>query len=270
MEFPSYESSLKELEKVELILDRNYPANASILNRGIGIFKIFKNILSNLNLLKDINSKKCATQPFATLSRMIIDNYSILYLISTNSSLKEQELRYYLYLIDSLEGRISSIADFSEQVQNNSLIKDFQQSEDIIEHDKRAIKNLMNRIKTEKLDEMVSSKTIDKKNWKFTIENKKDRLSWEDLYNIARIPEKFSKIIQNHYSTYTHGLGMTILYESRNESFIESTFLLLTILNLNITRILINEYNFEPKKIDLDPKFVNFVNHQWENFEKWK
>jgi len=270
MEFPSFESSLKELEKIESILDKNYPANASILNRDIGIYKIFKNLLTSLNLLKDINLKNCATQPFATLSRMIIDNYSVLYLIAKNSSIKEQRLRYYLYLIDSLEGRIKSITDFSKDVQNNSLIQDFQQSQDIVEHDERAVRNLLNRINSEKLNELVSSKIIDKRNWKFTCENKKERHNWEDLYKIARIPQKFSKIIQNHYSTYTHGLGMTILYEKRNESLIESTMLLLTTINLNIARIILDEYNIIPEKINLDSEFITIVNHQWENVEKWR
>lgn len=271
MEFPTFDSSIKELEKIEYILDKNYPQNTSILNRNIGIYKIFKNIISNLRLLKDLDSKECATQPFATLSRMIIDNYSILYLISKHSDSKEQDLRYYLYLMDSLNGRINSITNFSDQVQNNSLIKDFKESKDTIEHDERAINTITKLIEKNKLDELVPKKVIEDRNWKFTtgIKSKKNRLSWIDLYNIARIPNKFSEIIQNHYSTYTHGLGMTILYESRNDTFFKSTFLLLTLLNLNIARILIDEYKLQPGKMNLDPEFLIYVKHQWENYHKW-
>ncbi|WP_324720376.1 hypothetical protein [Salinimicrobium sp. HB62] len=271
MEFPTYNSGIEELEKIESILDKFCPEKPNLLSRQIGIYKIFKNILSNLKFLNHINNGECATQPFATLSRMIIDNYSILYLISTYSSIKERDLRYYLYLMDSLEGRINLIEGFSKTVQNNSLIKDFQPSKHVIDHDKRAIKNLMAKIKTDQLDEIVSVRVIDKRNWKFDNDNhkQKERLSWEDLYIIARIPKRFSKIVQNHYSTYTHGLGMTILYEPRNESFVESTFLLLSLLNLNIARILIDEFNLKPDKMDIDPQFVKFVNHQWENYQKW-
>lgn len=271
MEFPTFNSSIKELEKIENVLDKNYPENSSILNRNIGIYKIFKNLLSNLKLLRDLDSKDCATQPFATLSRMIIDNYSVLFLISKHSDSKEQDLRYYLYLMDSLNGRINSIRNFSDQIQNNSLIKDLKESEATIEHDKRAIKTITKLIEKNKLHKLVSDKVIKDRNWKFTkgVTNKKERLSWEDLYNLARIPKKFSKIIQNHYSTYTHGLGMTILYESRNETFFQSTFLLLSLLNLNITQILIDEYKLQPDKMDLDLEHLIFVRHQWENYEKW-
>lgn len=271
MEFPTYQSGVAELEKIESILDKKCPENVTILNRQIGIYKVFKNVLSNLKFLKRINAEKCATQPFATLSRMIIDNYAVFYLISTYSSIREQELRYYLYIMDSLEGRIKSIQDLNKAVQNNSLIKNFQESKEIIRHDKRAIKNLMARINADQLDKMVSARVIDRRNWKFTNGDpkQKERLSWEELYNIARIPKRFSKLIQTHYSTYTHGLGMTILYESRNESFIESTFLLLNLLNLNLARILINEFNLQPDKMDMDPQFIGLINHQWENYQKW-
>ena len=172
--------------------------------------------------------------------------------------------------MDSFNERISSITNFSNQVQNNSLIKDFKESEATIEHDKRAIKTITKLIEKNKLNELVPNKVIEDRNWKFTkgITSKKNRLSWVDLYNLARIPKKFSELIQNHYSTYTHGLGMTILYESRNETFFKSTFLLLTILNLNITRILIDEYKLQPGKINLNPEILIYVKHQWENYHK--
>ncbi|MDO6814054.1 hypothetical protein [Tenacibaculum soleae] len=199
---------------------------------------------------------------------MIFDNYSVFFILTSYSTKDEQLLRYYLYLMDSLDGRINSITSFSETVKNNKLIESFDESKDIVEHDKKAISQILNKISSENLDNLVSKKTIQKRNWKFTT-NSKERFSWEDLYNISKVPKRFSKIIQNHYSNYTHGLGMTILYEERNNSFIESTLMLLSIIQLNIGKIIIEELNISEEKLQMESEFYLLMNYHWNNSERW-
>lgn len=264
----TFDSCLKELEKIQRNLEKDNSDKSQLLNKKIGVFNIFKNLVSNLKILDKINKENCNTQSFATLSRMIIDNYAGFYLLTAHSDNNERQLRYYLYLMDSLQSRINSISDFSNSLKNNKLVKSFESSNDIILHDKKTITTIIQKIKSEKLDSLVSLKVIDKRNWKYIAGNsKKERYSWEELYNIAKIPKHFSKMIQNHYSAYAHGLGMTILYSERNETLIESTFLFFALIQLNLAKIIINEFNVDILKINLDNNFIAQMEFHWDN---WK
>lgn len=266
----TFELSLIQLNKIAEFININYNIDSNVFNKKVGLYKIFKNLISSLNTLKKLNEQNSETQSFATISRMIFDNYSVFFILSSYSTKDEQLLRYFLYLIDSLEGRINSITAFAETVKNNRLIESFEESKGIIEHDKKAISQILNKIHSENLNNLVSQKTIEKCNWKFTTKpNSKERLSWEDLYNISKVPKRYSKIIQNHYSTFTHGLGMTILYEQRNKSFIESTLLLLATIQLNIAKIIITELNINEEKLEMEPEFYLLMNYNWNNSERW-
>ncbi len=266
----TFEISLIELNKIDKYVDNNFPKNSNILDIKIGIYKIFKNLVTSLNTLDKLHKQNTETQSFATISRMIFDNYSVFYILSSYSTKEEQWLRYCLYLMDSLDGRINSITEFSESTKDNNLMKSLDDSKEIIKHDEKVISRILKFIYSKKLDNIVTEKEIKKRNWKFTPKlEKKERLSWEDLYNISRIPKRFSKLIQNHYSTYVHGLGMTILYEKRNESFIESTLLLLATIQLNIAKIIITELNLDKRKLKIDSDFSVLMESQWNNSERW-
>jgi len=266
----TFDLSLIELNKIDEYIKVNYTKNSNILNKKVGIYKIFKNLVASLNTLKKLYEQNSETQSLATISRMIFDNYSVFFILSSHSTKEEQLLRYYLYLMDSLDGRINSITAFAESVKNKKLIESFKDSIDIVEHDKKAISRILNEIYSESLNNIVSKKTIEKRNWKFiTKPNSKERLSWEDLYNISKVPKRYSKIVQNHYSNYTHGLGMTILYEERNKSFIESTLLLLATVQLNIAKIIIKELNINEVKLKIDPDFYILMEYQWNNSDRW-
>lgn len=263
----SFDSCLIELQKIEHILDRSINNKSQLLNRKIGVFNIFKNHISNLIILKKLNKENCNTQSFATLSRMIIDNYAGFYLLTAHSDENEKQLRYYLYLMDSLQSRINSISDLENSLKNNKLVESFDSSSDIIIHDKKAITTIIEKIKTEKLDSLASQKIIENKNWKYISGNSnKERYSWEELYNISKIPEHFSKMIQNHYSTYAHGLGMTILYSERNETLIKSTFLFFALIQLNLAKIIINEFEIDIIKANLDNNFIAQMEFHWDNW----
>tara|TARA_B100000949_G_scaffold213330_1_gene208124 strand:- start:703 stop:1506 length:804 start_codon:yes stop_codon:yes gene_type:complete len=264
----SFDSCLIELRKIEHLLDRSIDNKSQLLTKKIGVFNIFKNLISNLIILKKLNEENCNTQSFATLSRMIIDNYAGFYLLTAHSDENEKQFRYYLYLMDSLQTRINSISDFANSLKDNKLVKSFDSSNNIIIHDKKTIATIIEKIKKEKLDTLASPKIIENRNWKYISGNsKKERYSWEELYNIAKIPEHFSKMIQNHYSTYAHGLGMTILYSERNEALINSTFLFFALIQLNLAKIIINEFEIDVLKANLDNNFIAQMEFHWDN---WK
>lgn len=57
----SFDSCLIELRKIENILDRSIDNKSQLLTKKIGVFNIFKNLISNLIILKNLNNENCNT-----------------------------------------------------------------------------------------------------------------------------------------------------------------------------------------------------------------
>jgi len=115
--FSTYLIYLKELEKIDKTLSDLYGSSNNLYNHKIGVYKIFRALLFNFKFIyetADISSRQIAI----SLARTTIDHYAVLYILSCYSSRNEQALRYYLYLTDSLNSRISTIVDFSSNVTN--------------------------------------------------------------------------------------------------------------------------------------------------------
>lgn len=259
---------LQELEKILNYLNPSLGINDNLYEKRIGTFRFFQSIIKNLKFLR-INYEKSPFTSFATLSRMIVDHYSAFFLISSHSSLDHQKLRYYLLMIGSLEGRIKTISDFQESMNNlpSEVIFDNQKA---ISHDENAVDIYLQKLESENLINIVEKKHIDKRNWKYPGEmpaKNENFYNWQELYKIAKIPGHFSKAIQQHFSEFTHGLGLTILYTEEKSDSKQSIIAILCIIQSLIGKIMINEYSIELKELNLSEQFTYDCNFNWNN---WK
>ncbi|OYU78862.1 MAG: hypothetical protein CFE23_16645 [Flavobacterium sp. BFFFF1] len=262
-----FQICLIELEKINDTLSELYLDSNNLYNHKIGIFKIFRKLVINLRFMYE-TSEVSSQQITLSLGRMIIDHYSILYLLSTHSSRKEQLLRYYLYLIDSLQSRINTIQDFSSNFSEMSeeILKNNEISNS---HDQNVVIKLKEFIFENKLNDIANEKDLENSNWKFVSSHpaKKNVYSWQELYNISKIPEHFSKAIQNHFSTFTHGLGMTILYSEDNPESTLYVYEFVTLIQALIGKMMLLNYPEELKNLELRQDFLDSGEAGWND---WK
>lgn len=266
----NYDLSLKELLKLILPLKELENSNLDRLDKEIGIYYLVVNLYSNLDLLKHLATSGAKTQPLITLGRMVIDNYSILFLLSSYSTKNEQKLRYYLYLLDSISVRSEITINFHAGIEHELTEQHRNEKEDLISHDNKIIAKLKAKIISENLENIAQKKDIGKYNWKFpSVINAKNKLyySWNELYNIAKIPKPFSETIQKHFSAFVHGLGMVIIYEQKNKTMEESLMSLLMIIQFLTAQIILNEFPELTKNVILDEEFKLNMYEGWNN---WK
>lgn len=266
--FNTYKIFLIEIEKINSRLSEFYLESNNLYNHKIGVYKIFRKLVLNLRFTLE-SSEISSQQITLSLGRLIIDQYSILFFLSCYSSRKEQMLRYYLFLLDSLESRINTIKDFSDNIKGMS--DEVLKNNDISnKHDEIVIKKINELIIENKLNEITNEKNIKDSNWKFVTKypaKNGKTYSWQELYNISKIPPHFSKSIQNHFSTFTHGLGMTILYSDDNP---ESTIYVYEFINLIQTligKIMLLNYPEELKDLELRKDFIENGEIGWNGWQ---
>jgi hypothetical protein len=264
----AYDFYLNELKKIVEHLKPLFGSSNKLYVKRIGQIHFLKSIVKNLIFLR-ANYNQSPFTAFVTLSRMIVDHYSAFFLIASFSNENEQKLRYYLIMIASLEGRIKTMSEFEKSLNNlpSEVIKGNQEA---IKNDLIAVEIFSQRIIKENLNEIVDDKHIRKRNWKFPnlipAENK-NFYNWQELYNIAKIPSHFSKAIQQHFSEFTHGLGLTILYTDNKLDSKLSIIAILCLIQSLIGKVILDEYKTELKSLNLDEKFIYNCNYNWEN---WK
>lgn len=262
-----YDFYFVELEKIMAYLNPSLGNDNNLFDKRIATFHVFRSIAKNLKFIRT-NYNESPFSAFATLSRMIVDNYSAFFLISSFSNNDEQKLRYYLYMIGSLEGRIKTMSDFENSLKN--LSKEISQgNQKAIERDQKAVQNFINKIKLEKLANITEEKHIKKRNWKFPNEvpaENKTFYTWQELYKIAKIPSNFSKAIQQHFSEFTHGLGLTILYTEEKLDSKQSILAILSIIQSLIGKIILEEFQEELKDLTLDENFIYNCNYNWQHW----
>lgn len=266
----NYEFSLNELQKLVISLRELENPKLDKLDKEVGLYYLIVNICSNLDLMKHLSLSGAKTQPLLTLARMIIDNYSILFLLSSYSTEEEQTLRYYLYLLDSITIRSESVKNFYESIEDKLTEQHRIDNANLIVHDKKVVDLLQNRIKNESLESITHTKDMEKYNWKFqSIMKAKNNsyYNWNELYNIAKIPKHFSETIQKHFSAFVHGLGTVIIYNQKNKVMEESVISLLMIVQFLIAQIIINKYPHQTKDITLHKDFIFNMHESWNN---WK
>lgn len=257
-----------ELEKILNHLHPVYGTSYNLFEKKIGVFHVFKSLHKNLKFLNSTRDN-CPFTSFATIARMIIDHYSVFFLISSSSSEEVQKLRYYLLMMASLEGRSKTISEFEKSLSNLSIEISIANQE-VIKEDENSVQVFMQKIKKENLKRLTSESNINKRNWKFPSERKAGNnnfYNWQELYQIAKIPDNFSKSIQQHFSDFTHGLGLTVLYTEEKLDSKLSIIAILSIIQSLIGKIMINEFSNELENIELNDQFVYNCNYNWEN---WK
>jgi len=157
-----------------------------------------------------------------TLLRMIVDNYSVLYLFTSYSTKNEQLLRYYLYLLNAVESRSKLITDFPE-----TSVEYIQNNYRAIKDDQIACERIDKLIVEKELKKIVNESIITKRNWKFKETKNNEKFKWTQLYEIAKIPPQDAATIQNYYSSFVHGLGIPVML-SDYDNFINHKISLLS------------------------------------------
>lgn len=262
-----YNLYLGQLQIIKDCLKQKYNSN-KLFDSQVGSFHMFQSIVVNLSFLSKNNESSSFTT-FTTLSRMIIDNYATFFLITSFNTKEEQELRYALYFIDSLKCRIKTTTDFAAALKNipEHILEINKKA---IENDKLAIEKFISKIYSKELNNLIEEKVIEKSNWKFpSIKTAKNGnfYSWEELYQIAKIPKHFSSAIQSHFSQFTHGLALSILYNNGNPESKESILGILNIVQLLIGKIMIDRFSDDLKDSKIEGRFIEACNYHWNN---WK
>ncbi len=257
----NYLFCLNELQKIFQPLKTLYDNHANLYDKRNGAYSLFKNLYLNLDFLNQTKSI-ITTQALVTLSRNIIDNYSVLYLFTSYSTKEEQQLRYYLYLLDSLHNRSETIREFSEKITTYIPEEGFASANESTDNDSKTINYLLFKIEDENLSKLVKKEVINMRNWKFKSEfpSKKNSYNWQELSQIAKIPEHFSSAVQKQYSAYVHGLGLSILYKENNDTNIEdAVFSFLTAIQTLIAKIVLKEFQDNLKDINIEKDFIDLI-----------
>lgn len=263
-EIDYYVLYLKQLRIITNSLEKKYNSN-NFFDSKIGVFHQFRSIVTNLNFLLETNHLSSFTT-FTTLARMIIDNYATFFLVTSYNSKEEQELRYALFFIDSLKSRIKTTTEFAS-AQKNIPEEIIEVNKKEIENDIKAIGRFTSNINARKLNTLVDDKIIEKSNWKFQSSMKAKNghtYSWEEMYQIAKIPKHFSSAIQNHFSQFTHGLALSILYNNGNKDSKESILGILNMIQILIGKIMIGKFNDDLKNSEIEIEFIEVCNLTWE------
>lgn len=248
-----------------------YESLQDLGSRKLGVFKYLKNLLLNLDVMQNLsNSDSIAS--FLTINRMIIDSYSVFYLIAFHSSIQERNIRYYMYLIDGIKTRTKTVREFESKAFNSvKLNKDIRTL--VYEQDTKSIRLLTELIKNENTNNYVCDEIIQANNWKFINPKnfnsiKKNSYSWLELYKLAKIPEHYSISFQNYYSTFVHGLGTTLLTNTNYDKMpiICASLNLTSIIQSIIIKIILIEYKDELLSFKLDSQFEKYIDLHW---DKW-
>lgn len=160
------------------------------------------------------------TSSLITLSRMIIDNYTVLHFIHISSKmLEERKLRHYLYILDGLQNRLNNLKKFPSITFDQNYIEQTEIDElnrkinTTIQNDLISKDRLLLKIRESPLYNINMEDNIVKCcNWRYkkldnTIKN--NRFSWSELYKLTGIKESVSYFISGYMSEFVHGLCMS-------------------------------------------------------------
>ncbi len=252
----------------------DYEGIQSLSSRKVGMYKLIRKLLPCLDVLHKV-SYSGSLASFLTLTRMIIDNYAAFYLLTSHSTEQERNLRYYLYLIDGVTTRSNNLKDFHSNVSKNIYEETHQNIQAILGSDSKSVSQLRKYITIHNFDGYISETIIEQNNWKF-VHPKSDKNkngnqhSSIDLYKIAKIPTHYSNAFQKYYSSYVHGLGLTLFTYSDGDELpmICSSLSIIEIIQSLIAKILLEEYKEKLNNINLNQDFITYMNHHWDNWNK--
>ncbi len=241
-------------------------------SKNVGIYNILKKLVPCFTILDDV-SKSNSVQSIITLERMILDNYTILFLLTNYESKNIQELRYYLFLLDAVETRIKIITEFAanSNIDLPGFVMD--QKNNTVEEDKKTRAQLIQIINTKKLDVLVNEEIIKKSNWKFkdsaSANKNHNSYKWRELYEIAKIPQRYAIMLQDYNSSYVHGLGLSLMIDNEFGSYLKMMKSLDfgSIIQSMIVKIMLDEFQIETQQITLSNDYEKFMNENWNS---WK
>lgn len=202
-----------ELDKLNKKISGKYINLDNLDNIKVGVYKYEIRLIGSIDVLFNvINSSSIPS--ILTILRMIIDNYSILYLITSNGNKEEQLLRYYLFLLDGIKTTKKSLENFIEKGDDSSLKEN--KNEDIIRYQSEFDK-LLSILKENKLETIINEKILNDCNWKYKNPNIRKRgnfYNWIELYKLAKFTDNDADMIQRFFSMFVHGLGGSLMYDA--------------------------------------------------------
>lgn len=263
----NYDLAIEQLDKLfDPVREASFKKN-NVLEKSYGIASIINNLNLNFQLIKTLRKSECEIQPFITLSRMMVDNYSILYLLTSHSSNEEQELRYFLFLLDSIKTKSETIKNFRQNIKTHLPNIVLENADHASNRDDKAFKQIMNYFERNKIGATCHKSIIDNLNWKFKNLNqpnsRQNSFKWSELYQVARIPHYFADAIQNYYSGYVHGLGLTIAYRQDKNVVQESVLSFLFLVVTLTCKILSDIYFEEIRHVPIDAEYGIFMTEIW-------
>ncbi|MGI4021883.1 MAG: hypothetical protein ACRYFA_10290 [Janthinobacterium lividum] len=207
---------------LESVISEKYNVE-DILLKETGTYNILKNIKATIENILKITVNENNTQSIISLSRNIIDYYSIYFLFNHYHSNTEQLIRYYIYLIDSYKTLIKTQQLFLSLSSQQNKLKFETIFNDLITKEEKSIVNLKTKILNHDFEKYCKEENINNGNWKFKNKINKDKFGWKELYEFSINDDKYVILISNYFSMYTHGLGI-INIKSDNQKIIEGTF----------------------------------------------
>ena len=133
---PAEEFSLIKEELVKVFKCLNIYNNEEEISKNVITHRLIKSIIELLEVLfKNSEFKSIRSQ--LTIQRTIVNYYSILYLLTSFNSKEEQNLRYYLFLLDTFKSRIDKLSKIKKETPEEILIELKQNVNELEEGDKK-------------------------------------------------------------------------------------------------------------------------------------
>ncbi|WP_282629124.1 hypothetical protein [Empedobacter sedimenti] len=221
----SIDNHLKILNEIIIIIKDK--ANESKIECDI-LENIF-NLSYNLNTI-DVNLNNIQT--IVSLTRTIIDYYSVYHLLFIEGDDIEKSIRQKLYLCDGYNSLLKTIEVFDE-IDNDKSLKD---SIHISSESISIIENSIN----ENWEKYCTLKHIERYSWKFNSNTRYTNYSWKELYEKSIESRITSKLISEYFSMYIHGLAIQSI-KKENKYFLNATISVventLFLLNINLMKI---------------------------------
>lgn len=258
-------------ELVDIICSLNDYDREKELSKNVIIYRLIKSMIELLEVLYKISDFKSIRSQL-TIQRTIVNYYSILYLLTSYNSKEEQNLRYYLFLLDTFKSRKKNLLKIKKETPEKRL-RDLKQKVDELElGDEKSYQDVLIAINEKKLNSIVTKDIITWNNWKFKNPNLKNqrenKFSWKELAEISKIPGRFATFYQDYASEFIHGTGSSIIIEDNEkntEQTINSTMELSSVLMCLIIKIILNEFAEEVKFAEINSIIKEKCNYLWNN-----
>lgn len=266
-----FQLAIKELYKtLELLSPIDEVSSHN--SRKVGVYKLLKKLVPCFDVLYNVTDMNSISSLF-TISRMIIDNYSIYYLLTSNSTEEEKNIRYYLYLIDGVKTQSHLIKNFHSKTFDSVKELTENQNQAKQENNLEIFEILKGFINQNNTNNIVTDEIINQGNWKFKDghsikHSKQNSFSWTDMYKMAKIPDHYSLAFQNYFSSHSHGLGMSLMTQPESNNELSKSLILFTssIIASMVVKISIVEYPAFNIENHLDVDFKHDMNLHWENW----